>query len=718
LILLVCAVVACGPATPRPTGPDPSRALAGLPPASDAPFELADDQDLRVLHDRYALLEVGAEGRADERARLAAAYARRVDHRLETGRHEAAYEAFTDMLSLWDPTELADTAAIAQLAEHAGRVAALRAAFARSGGDLQVALALAVQIVIEPERKDARVAELDSVFQFADDLTRAEYGDGSERARPIEILEHVVEVFPSPYALERLTDLYLARQIALSKLIDHGNPDFQMLQAHGHGMFRTAWNIVRFYARAQRIDESAAKIETITGVGESPPLRVALDAALAPDAAARAWMTLATHFVGGQPQDTDLEAALAVCLEGARRFPKDPSLPRMVAAIARERSQLPLAIAYTERAYRNDATDRETADELAELYQFQISADALADRPSAALDHLKALEQFHAVAAKRWPDEPLAHDLAEAYAVMGRGLLSQGEVERAEKYLAKSIARRGTYTAYEHMGTIHLKRDEFAKAAKYFERAIGLDDKSDRFARGRINRLRGEAYAGAGRPLEARRTWAKALSTWKSMLLSMDLSARGKAEALIESGRLLWLLEERDATLAAFEGAIDVDPDSASTYADIVSFLIVRDQYADALDAYHRALGSHDVGDYFKVYMSLWVLAEGRRTGRDDDPNALEYLKTRDGKLWHDQLARFAVGQTAYEPLFERANTRGRRAELYYYTAMLKTAETDPKGARGLLQNVLATDMLLFFEYDMAKYLLANGVIAKRAEMR
>ncbi|MEM9492473.1 MAG: hypothetical protein AAGC55_25220, partial [Myxococcota bacterium] len=55
-----------------------------------------------------------------------------------------------------------------------------------------------------------------------------------------------------------------------------------------------------------------------------------------------------------------------------------------------------------------------------------------------------------------------------------------------------------------------------------------------------------------------------------------------------------------------------------------------------------------------------------------------------------------------------RATTRGRRAELLYYSAVLggdyKRAEI-----RDLLRGVVATDMVLFYEYDMAKYWLDKG---------
>jgi hypothetical protein len=144
-----------------------------------------------------------------------------------------------------------------------------------------------------------------------------------------------------------------------------------------------------------------------------------------------------------------------------------------------------------------------------------------------------------------------------------------------------------------------------------------------------------------------------------------------------------------------------------------VAFLIVRNQYERALDAYHRALGSPEIGAYFKVYISLWVLAEARRQGLPPDPLARDFLASRDGTLWYDDLARYATGRMTLEALRARATTRSRRAELLYYQAVLGTDRRHPDQSRRLLQGVVATEMVLFFEYDMARHWLRQGLTAR-----
>src|SRR5690606_13943305 len=236
------------------------------------------------------------------------------------------------------------------------------------------------------------------------------------------------------------------------------------------------------------------------------------------------------------------------------------------------------------------------------------------------------------------------------------------------------------------------------------------EEPGERYQQCRILRLLGEAHLAGGDEEQAASRFRAAMVAWHALAKEVRLPPPYLAEALVEQGKILWRLGERDTALVAFDAAVDADPDGASTHADVVAFLIVRGEYERALDAYHRALGSRAIDDYFKVYMSLWVLAEARRQGRPVDPVAREFLAGRDGPLWYDDLARFAGGRLALDALESRATTRGRRAELLYYSAVLGgDLRRDPARARRLLQGVVATGMVLFFEYEMAQHWLANG---------
>ena len=51
---------------------------------------------------------------------------------------------------------------------------------------------------------------------------------------------------------------------------------------------------------------------------------------------------------------------------------------------------------------------------------------------------------------------------------------------------------------------------------------------------------------------------------------------------------------------------------------------------------------------------------------------------------------------------------------MLYYTAVLGDVRQDPVKMRSQLRDVVATDMVMFFEYDMAKHWLEKSSTASR----
>jgi tetratricopeptide (TPR) repeat protein len=284
--------------------------------------------------------------------------------------------------------------------------------------------------------------------------------------------------------------------------------------------------------------------------------------------------------------------------------------------------------------------------------------------------------------------------------------VSLGEIERATKYLNKSVELNANTMAYEFLGTIQLKQHRYHRAARYFDAALSVPGHgaTHEFNRAKILRLASEAYAGAGNKLRQLQYARSALEAWRRFDDRLPDSAR--SEMFVERGKLLWGLGEREIALRAFDAAIDIGSDDANAHAAVIAFLVVRDQYDRALDAYHRALGSREIGSYFKVYMSLWVLAEAAHLGRPADSLATEFLRSRKGPLWYDQLARFATHRLSGDALARAANTRARRAEMLYYRAVLGKLPENERDQ--LLREVIATNAIMFFEYDMAQALLSH----------
>ena len=704
--LLAAAAGACKSSNVQPPG---TAGLATLPPPADAPYELDYDQDLEDRRDHYEALPVTDPARARLRQELAEEYARRIAAALaEPDRRYVAHERLLDMGSLWTPQELAEGPA--DMAAWQAPAHAVRDSFARSGGDLEAAAALFFLAAADPAHAGAHLAEVDEIFAYADALAVARYGQGAQNARPVEILEAALDGLPTPAVVDRLVARYAARQTVLVEQFRQHGLSTDLLRAHGAGVFRTTWHIVGALARAGRLDEAPAALVGLESLGDDPALRETLAGALGNGSEPASWLTLGASFQDPDPDKADALAALSIYLEGSRRLPRSAALLLAAAATAHDVDRYQQAIALYERGLALDPGQRQAAESLATLYRHRLSILVSAERPLTARAQLAELEGFLATARARWPDEPLESDLATAYAAMGRGLVGLGELDEARDYLLRSVDMRPTPEALEILGTVALKQDRFDQALGYFERALGIpaEEVDEQFERAKILRLAGDALAGQGRRERAVARWKQSIEAWTELDQSVELPPRFKAELLIESGKARWAIGNREAAIRTLETAVDADPDGGDTYTTVASFLIPRGHYERALDAYHRALGSHEVGDYTKVYLSLWMLAEARRRSEPPDPLVREYLASRTGRLWYDTLARFALGLEGQEVLREQATTRGRLAERWYYTAVLGEME-DPREAQRLLRSVLGTGMVLFFEYDMAKYRLAEG---------
>ncbi len=691
-------LAACGPGTRGANRPGEWARLS----RGDAPWELAEDSDLAWVRLEYDALEQSAPERTAKRRELADEYAHRIDARFAEGRRAEAHQAMLDLVSLWSPRELASGSASRELAAYRPGIEKVREAFSRAGGERETVGAIAVLIVIAPARAAELQAELGDIFAYADDLAVAQFGEGAQRARPIELLESVRDSFPSPFVVDRLVELYIERQGAVESLFKRDGANFQILRAHGPGVLKTAWNITRTYARARRLPEATAKLASLTGFGDDTELRKRLRAAIAPDASAAAWLELAASFRGnGDPDESDSVAAFAIQLEATERFPQSAEAWFAAAETAADLGSVPLATWMFEKGLSLSPANRQATESLASLYERHVSMFAQSDRLHAAQRALEHFEKFFAASARRWK-QPIEPDLADVYATMGRGLLSQGEIERARAMLSRSVELRPTLPALDSLGTLELKLDNFQAAIPYFREALELpsQDLGFQFNRNKVLRSMGEAHEGAGDAPAARRYYQEAMRAWNDLAMKAELKNPYLAEALVESAKLEWRLGRRSEALARFDDAIDLDPDGASTHADVVSFLVVRGEYDSALDAFHRALGNREISEYFKVYMSLWMIGEARQSGRTEDRLALAYLHARDGRLWYDQLARFASGRANAQALQARATTRARRAELLYYSAVLGD---DPFKMRSLLERVVESGMILFFEYDMAK---------------
>jgi tetratricopeptide (TPR) repeat protein len=695
----------------------PSSAGASITPSGPVKA-VASEEDYNSARAEYDALTVRSPDRAARRAALETWLAKQLRGDLDHGHVEEAYEQLKQMATLWDPAELSG-----KVKDDALRDAAVRIeqAFKKRGAHEEVMVALVLEMKLAPDDNTVR-ARYDEVSGWlrAGGATESEMGvmlDG--RGRVIDDLETVARLWPSPFVVDELTRLYFERHdagIANDPLglgrrpRARGNDLRALLQ--GGPRPSTAYDLTRLYLRVSRPDLAVAKMAAI----KTPqPGDEQIKKLIENWAGKSAQPTDALNIAGllAQGHD-DVDVAERVCTDGAARFPSSAEPHLCAGQIAMVRDRPVVAMREFEAARQLQPSNREIWQRLAQLWEQRLYA--LVNDENANLSQvepqLKKVEAFHAAAQKQFPSEPLHPSLAGALFQVGRGYYNAGHMDKAMEYLERSMAVEPQATTLEQMGQIRLKKGDAKEAIAMFERAIAVP-KSDKVEetiwRARLHRDLGDAHEAAGDAGAAESARRAALVDWDNLTQIGTLSTDGKAEFGIERAKLWYQLGDRDQSLASFESAIDAAPDRAATYPDVIAFLIPRGELDEALDTYHRALGRNEVTEYIKVYCSLWIVDLARRAKQPVDPLASSYLSSTDGGKWYDDLARWATGRENEQQLLSHVDTPAKRAESSYYRAMRAVEAGDNDGAKKLWKEVVDTDMMAFFEYDMAQMFLRLG---------
>jgi tetratricopeptide (TPR) repeat protein len=705
ILLLVHA--SCGPAT----SPAASEALRGLPPRHDPSFDLSDEDDLVRARTMFDAMPLDSPDRPVKRHELWLAYQSRASAQLKDAR-DAAFDAFDTGLELWTPEELAghpqDVDQIAGLAD------AVYKTFSASGNDMQALTALAALQVARPDRAKQIDETFGEIKRYDDDLDVAETGAGAEDTHIVEALETVVDHFPSPWVGDTLVKLVLERQGAIVADIKvSGHQSNIIAHQKDPGAALPRFNLIRIFARLHRLADAQAPVSALAGqFGDDGQIEAALQETLAQGAGADRWIGLASVF-----EKTDPLAALGICEEATRRMPKDVDPAICAAQLAGGLRRNGVALRWAERARVLAPDNLDALDIWIRLHVIQMEDLLSGERVDAARKEMAGLEGAIQQAAAKSKTR-LDVGQAEADVVMGEGLYRLGEVSDAVTYFRRAQKAGANPSAVEQLATIEDKQGDHLAAARDFERAIAMPRGEDgpreiRIAQAGLRRLAGEAYVAAGQHGQAKKLFQAAIEDWKE-LLEVTKPHEGSnpdiALGLVEMAHLQSDVGDDGQAVQFFDAAIEADPTS-ERLADFVAYMWSHGNYDEALDACHRAVGRGEVSDYFKVYTSLWMWNAARIKGLEPDRIVAEYLgkAAHQSNRWYYDLARYATGQIGFDELLTKADTRGRRAEAFFYGAMSKYAAHDDAGGRRMLEDVLGTQMLGFFEYDMAEQFLKKG---------
>jgi tetratricopeptide (TPR) repeat protein len=717
LVALIALVGGCAHSPKTP----PSSAGASITPAGPV-GTITTEEDYATARGEYDALLVHSPERVARRAALETWLGKQLNEALDRGHLEEAYEQLKQAVTLYDPEELAGKVKDDGLYDNAVRI---ERAFKKRGAHEEVLIALVVEMKLKPNDASVR-ARYDEVVGWmrAGGATESEISGATVdgRGRVIEDLETVSRLWPSPFVVDELTRLYYERHqaglasdpLGLGRRPRGGRGGAADLRQLLQGGPRpsTAYDLARLYLRISRPDQAVQKLQAIqTPQPGDEQIRGLIEKwagkqATPPDAINVAGLLAQGH--------DDADVAQRVCVDATARFPNAPEPHLCAGEIANARDQLVVAMREFEAARQMQPGNREIWQRLARLWERRLFALVSDEQPDLAQlePQLKKVEAFHAAAQKQFPGEPLKPTMAGALFEVGRGYFNAGHTQKAMEYFERSIAVEPQALTLEQMATIKLKKGEAKEAASLFERAIAVP-KSEKVEQvywtAKLRRELGDAYEAAGDAAAAETARKAALADWDQLGQIGTLSADGRAESGIERAKLYYQLGDRDQSIANFESAIDAAPDRGGTYADVIAFLVPRGELDEALDAYHRALGRNEVTEYLKVYCSLWIVDLARRAKQPVDPLASSYLASTDGGKWYDDLARWATGRETEQQMLARVDTPAKKAESSYYRAMRAIEAGDADQAKKLWKEVVDTEMMAFFEYDMAQMFLKLG---------
>jgi tetratricopeptide (TPR) repeat protein len=673
----------------------------------DAPIQLADDADREQAIDQLWAMKAGAE-RDATRAQVVTAIARRIVEALDEDKPYVAQQLLFELCALWR----ADPESVGRgLAAQQPLIRRLRAQFARAGAIEPTLASLVVLVEVDAPNRTAHLAELDEVLQFADDLATAEHGDNAERGQSIALLQPTVLALPLPWLVDRYVSLLEERQRAVTRLIDAKQLPMRLVEAH-HDVIHTAHRIANALARAGRLSEIHAHLAHLNGIGSDRELAIRAEI-LADQPTADAYAELA-RALRDDKDAPDPAAALAVCLRGLTDHAGDTGLLADGAGDAAALGRIAQPIALYEQAVQaqHGEVDAGLALRLGRLYAQRIGGLALGGRPRAATTAWHELARFADRAGRRARTDLWRQVAAIGEASLGRGLASQGQLADAERELIASLDRAPSVEAYETLATIYLKTGRLDAAKRITTiglSLLGAATAADKYHRAKLERLAGDVAHNERRPREAAALYLQAMQMWSALAKDDDLPRNVAAEGKLELARALFYIGDLDKAVDFVLDAVETDPDSAGTNRTAVAFLLEIARPDDAADAVHRALGA-ELADLDKVYLCLWLLGDSHRRGAIQDRLATEYLRSRRGELWYEQLAQAATGRRDFATLAASATTASRHAELAFYgtTLGLDPAAASPAQARDHLESVVRAGLVLDEEYDLARQYLAR----------
>ena len=647
--------------------------------------------------------------RGDVRTRLVRYQLKEAEHARAANEFDALVAQLAKMAELYQPGELAG----GLLPELYPSATYLRKEGEKRGDEARVLSALWMQAALRPEDPEPKqqYKELRAFGSEArENLSLSERYSGL-----IEVLAEHARLTPAPEVLDALADLYMERRtrvLAAARGREEGGRTAEMtLQEYRERstvVHRAPFDIAAVYLVHEDFEAAVAhlrKLDTVDGL--EPRLR-ALVEAVAAERAESTEALLALYVSYAEFEERDV--ARALCVYAARRYSTDARFPRCLGSLAAVEDNYGEAIAYYSEAIQLAPDERALYDEALEVFSNLMRGEMFdgdpTDTRSLAAQAMTLLDER----TKRWPDQKPPVAFEELSLAVGLAEMNAGNAKEARAHFEASLARRETVRALVQLGQLDAKLGQREQGLALLRKALDKTGKRDLDGvrqRAQIIEQIGDVQRAMGRGDEARMSYAEALLSWDSAVRTNE-EATQRAFGQIRRGVLLSRLDRHADALAAFELAMQASADNRETYAQILAHLVVTVPEPELAEGIlRRAQRQLTLEPEWRAYFSLWVKAVYGRT-EQAGPVEIDHLLGRLSRsdAWWGHLSRFGAGLIDYAVLTTLAKTRGERTEADFYEGVHRIATGDLPGARILLQKVIDSMMVGFYEFQMAQDLL------------
>lgn len=452
-----------------------------------------------------------------------------------------------------------------------------------------------------------------------------------------------------------------------------------------------------------RVGDVREAANQVRGLGTAVDLADDLGALAAGEGGAAALGGLAERF-----ERTDPTVMAGLCRVGRRAHPQDLRFARCLAAAAAHDEDFGLASAHLETAVSlgvRDQTVLRAAIQSATLWlRREIGADDVAAGRAAYARAQSLLAQW----STRYEGQDPPFPPSEVESLAADLEFAGGNLTEAREHLRHATeARPPSRDAFFTLAEVAWRKGEHAEARRLLDEGARLPlrpTESDSLFRPLFTLRQALAARSAGDAEGARQLLQQAGSAFEA--LSRSTEGAQLARVLLQRATVADELGDAAAASEHLRAAMTAAPDDQDVAARAVTFALSRGRWSDARAMAQRARAQLTLDRNWQVYFGLWGSIAARLDGAQDAGAraSLEAIAqdAGDQAAWTARIAQRFVGSLDRDALMRHARTPGQRCEAHFYEAMLRRVEGDTPGALEELRASVATDVLRYFEYEIA----------------